>query len=119
MSAAFARQGKNFKNTYIDTVTISRALYKELKNHKLDTVANYLKVGDFNHHRAVTMLPFGKIFVRMLSDIQQRCGINTIQKINTSLAGGDPRQLKSHHMILLVKNQTGLKNLYQLVSMSH
>lgn len=120
MSAAFARQGKNFKNTYIDTVTISRALYKELKNHKLDTVANYLKVGDFNHHRACDdAAVLAKIFVRMLSDIQQRCGINTIQKINTSLAGGDPRQLKSHHMILLVKNQTGLKNLYQLVSMSH
>lgn len=120
MSAAFARQGKNFKNTYIDTVTISRALYKELKNHKLDTVANYLKVGDFNHHRACDdAAVLAKIFVRMLSDIRQRCGINTIQKINTSLAGGDPRQLKSHHMILLVKNQTGLKNLYQLVSMSH
>ena len=120
LSAAYARHKKKFRNTYIDTVTISRSLYKGLKNHKLDTVANYLKVGDFHHHRACDdAAVLAKIFVRMLQDIKQESKINKIKKINTALVTADPRQLKSYHMILLVKNQMGLKNLYQLVSLSH
>ena len=120
MSAAHARQQKPFRNTYIDTVTISRSLYKELKNHKLDTVAEHLKVGEFHHHRACDDAEtLAKIFLRMMQDMRDRNHIDCIEKINTSLVGADPRQLKSHHLILLVKNQMGLKNLYQLVSMSH
>ena len=120
MSAAYARQQKLFRNTYIDTVTISRSLYKELKNHKLDTVAEHLKVGEFHHHRACDDAEtLAKIFLRMMQDMRERNHIDCIEKINTSLVGADPRQLKSHHLILLVKNQMGLKNLYQLVSMSH
>ena len=120
MSAAYARQQKPFRNTYIDTVTISRSLYKELKNHKLDTVAEHLKVGEFHHHRACDDAEtLAKIFLRMMQDMRDRNHIDCIEKINTSLVGADPRQLKSHHLILLVKNQMGLKNLYQLVSMSH
>lgn len=120
MSAAYERHGRVFDNTYIDTVSISRSLYKSLKNHKLDTVAAYLKVGDFNHHRACDdAAVLAKIFVRMMQDMKSEIGIDSILKINTALVGVDPKQLKSYHMTLLVKNQMGLKNLYQLVSMSH
>ena len=119
MSAAYARQQKPFRNTYIDTVTISRSLYKELKNHKLDTVAEHLKVGEFHHRACDDAETLAKIFLRMMQDMRDRNHIDCIEKINTSLVGADPRQLKSHHLILLVKNQMGLKNLYQLVSMSH
>lgn len=40
-----------FKNDYLDTVKISRLVYPELINHKLDTVARYLDF-NFNHHNA-------------------------------------------------------------------
>lgn len=39
----------NFK--YIDTVEISRLVYPELYNHKLNTIAEYLNI-DLNHHNA-------------------------------------------------------------------
>lgn len=39
----------HFLNPYIDTVKISRRVYPELKNHKLDTVCNYLDI-DLSHH---------------------------------------------------------------------
>ena len=31
----------------------------------------------------------------------------------------DPLNLRSHHLIILVRNLVGLKNLYQLISFSH
>lgn len=37
---------------YGDTVAVSRMLWKELPNHKLDTVAGSLGY-DFNHHQAL------------------------------------------------------------------
>ena len=120
LSAACARQNKRFNNTYIDTVTISRSLYKGLKNHKLDTVAEHLQVGDFHHHRACDdAAVLAKIFLKMMEHLRRDAKIDRIEKINTALVGADPRQLKYYHLILLVKNQMGLKNLYQLVSMSH
>ena len=39
----------HFKNKYLDTVKISRRVYPELYNHKLNTVAEYLNI-DLNHH---------------------------------------------------------------------
>lgn len=39
----------HFENYYLDTVGISRRVYPELYNHKLDTCAAYLNI-DLNHH---------------------------------------------------------------------
>lgn len=39
----------HFKNKYLDTVKISRIVYPELYNHKLNTVAEYLGIS-LNHH---------------------------------------------------------------------
>ena len=39
----------HFKNRFIDTVTISRRVYPELYNHKLNTVSEYLGI-DLHHH---------------------------------------------------------------------
>lgn len=40
---------KHFENKYIDTVAISRRVYPELYNHRLDTVCDYLNI-DLSHH---------------------------------------------------------------------
>lgn len=120
MKKAFARCGYLFSNTYIDTVRISQSLFKGIKNHKLDTVAAHLKVGKFNHHRACDDAEIlSRIFIRMIEIMEKENGINEVSEINTSLVGADPKTLKYNHLIILVKNTLGLKNLYQLVSMSH
>ena len=40
-------------NDFIDTMRISRRLYKEMLNHKLETLITYLGVGDTVEHRAL------------------------------------------------------------------
>lgn len=42
-----------FSNDFIDTLRISRKLYKDLENHKLSTLAAHLCVGDTVEHRAI------------------------------------------------------------------
>ena len=42
--------GREYNYTSIDTVAISRAILTDIKNCKLDTVAKFLRLGDFNHH---------------------------------------------------------------------
>lgn len=109
-----------FTNPYIDTVAMSHFLNPNLKNHKLDTLAKHYGLGDFNHHRAsddAEML--GLIFTCMINHLKED-GIGTVERMNFAMSEkSDPLKLRSYHMIILVKNQTGLKNLYKLVSDSY
>ena len=114
------RHHLDFSNASIDTVPIVRTLYPEMKNHKLNTVASYLKLPPFNHHRACDDAKvLADIFVIVAQKLQEDYQVEKISQINTALGGGDPKKLPSYHQILLVKNLTGLKNLYRLVSLGH
>ncbi len=120
LRAAGARAGVPFPYVYIDSVPICRALLTDIKNCKLDTVAAYLKLKPFNHHRADDdAAVLGEIFLNLLQRLREDRGAKTVQDINSALAGGDPKKLRPYHQIILVKNQTGLKNLYRLISMGH
>ena len=109
-----------FNPTFIDTVSMSRRVNPELKNHKLDTLAEYFKLGDFDHHRAFEdahMLAL--IFKAMGEKLKSEGIINTDQLSHSMSQNSDPKKLKSYHQIILVKNLIGLKNLYKLVSESY
>ena len=120
LRAALKRCGKDFSHVFIDTVPMCRALLKDIKNCKLDTVASYLKLTPFQHHRAEDdAAVLGEIFLNLLERLEEERGAKTVGEINTALAGGDPKKLPAYHQIILVKNQTGLKNLYRLISEGH
>ena len=118
--AAAVRCEIPFKNPYLDTLALARFLLPDLKNHKLDTVAEHYKLGDFNHHRAcddAAML--AAIYFCMLRDLDEQ-DVRTYEKLVTEMAEKtDPLKLRPYHQVLLVKNATGLKNLYKLVSYSY
>ncbi len=109
-----------FPNAYLDTVALSRHVNPELKRHKLDTLAEYFGLGDFNHHRAsddAAMLAM--IFFRMVEKLREE-GIGTVQEMNASMSDkANPLKLRPYHMIILVKDAVGLKNLYKLISSSY
>ena len=112
--------GREYNYTSIDTVAISRAILTDIKNCKLDTVAKFLRLGDFNHHRATDDAEMlAKIFINLCQRLTDDYGITKTNDINTKIAGGDFKKLPTYHQIILVKNKTGLKNLYRLISYSH
>lgn len=118
-SAAF-RMGTEFTNSYVDTLQIARAHLKGLKNHKLDTIAKYYNLGDFNHHRAVAdaeMLYL--IYKQMVADTRESAKLETLDDFNRAYGEVDVKKEKSYHQIILVKNKAGLKNLYRIISASN
>ena len=117
---AAERCGLPFSNSYLDTVGLSKYLNSDLKNHKLDTIAEYYKLGDFHHHRASDDAEIlARIFFVMLDRLRSE-GISTFDYLmNVMSEKSDPLKLPMYHMIILAKNLTGLKNLYKLVSFSY
>ena len=108
------------ENTYIDTLPMGQALFPGLRNYKLDTINKHLEIPPFNHHRAVDdAMALARIYEVMLTDLEEK-GIHTVESINTGL-GGNKEVLKKkyYHLIILVQNQVGLKNLYRIVSAAH
>ncbi len=120
IQAAAKRSKMPCDYTYIDTVPLCKSLYK-IKNHKLNTVAEHLKLGDFNHHRACDDAEvLGKIFFDIADKLQSQRGIQKVSEIRTKSTGEvNIRNLRSYHQIILVRNKTGLKNLYRLISLGH
>jgi len=117
----YARQyGKQFDNMIIDTLQFSRRLFPELNKHKLDVVAKHLGIKLENHHRAVDdAQATAEIFLVCLKMAAEK-GAETVEDIDRILSGDfDFRKAESYHAILLVKNSTGLKNLYKIISESH
>ncbi len=117
--AAAQRSGLPYEFTAVDTVPLCRALYPGLKNHKLDTVAEYLRLPPFNHHRACDdAAVLAGIFTHCLKDLTDK-GVATLQQVNTGCTGVDPKKPRPYHMILIARNLVGLKNLYKLVTYSN
>ena len=117
----FAKEaGLPFENPYLDTLALSRYINPDLNKHSLDAIANAYNLGDFNHHRAcddAEML--AHIFFRMI-DIMEKSDLRDWRMLQQEMAEKtDPLKLKPYHQIILVKNKTGLKNLYKLISMSY
>ena len=120
LKATARRNSLDYDFTSIDTVPVLRELFPELKRVTLDSVAKFLKLPPFNHHRAcddAQML--SDIFRAMVSRLKKNFGVETTAQIKEKFGNIDPKRIHPNHITLLVKNSVGLKNLYKLVSMSH
>ena len=114
-----AKVGIEFKYQFLDTLPLARNLLQDIKNHKLDTLAEHYRLGNFNHHRATDdAIMLSKIFSGLIDDLEQQ-GIYDIEKINSDLSSTDKLPRRSNHIILLAKSQAGVKNLYKLISFAH
>ena len=121
MHIAAKRAGIELDNAYIDTLPMAQNLYPGLRNYKLDTINDHLEIEPFNHHRAVDdAMALAKIFCKMLEDLAEK-KIEQLEDINIGLGGGNKEVIKKkyYHLIILVRNQVGLKNLYKIVSEAH
>jgi len=109
-------------NPVIDTLSLARSIYPHLKSYSLGSVSRSLNVAylEDEAHRA-------DYDARVLSEVFERMRPKIINELHVlfhnQLGSLSPENAWSKtyptHMIFLVKNTTGLKNLYNLVSLSH
>jgi len=110
---------RTLENPVIDTLGLARALLPGLKNHKLKTLTGEFQIPLENHHRAVDD---AEATTHVFLKLMELCGqheISSLDEINRLIKNINLDQLKSYHIIILVQNQTGLRNLYQLITKSH
>ena len=112
--------GIEVKNTVLDTLELSRALLPELKKHKLDIVCEQLGVSLEGHHRAVNDAEAtAEVFLKFIDMLVEK-EIYKVDDINVfSSQTVNYKKLKAYHAIILAKDYVGLRNLYELISLSH
>jgi DNA polymerase III subunit alpha, Gram-positive type len=108
-------------NTVVDTLDLSKALLKDKKYYRLGVIAKHYKIpyDESGAHRAdydteVLHQVFGKML--MSDDLGKLKTVNELNSLDQTLAF--QKNMKKH-INLLVKNQSGLKSLFKLVTMAH
>ncbi len=118
------KYGMPFEPTYIDTLILSQAMLSDMRSHKLDLVAGRLGLPDFEHHRASDdALTCGLIMMRFFGEMGES-GVERLSQVNGYIqplrnAVNGRRRSRPKHIIVIAKNQIGIKNLYRIVTKSH
>lgn len=117
------RDAKKYLNmdyypTVLDTLSMARVLYPDLKAYGLKNLNKQLGLSLESHHRAVDdSQATANMFIIFLNKYKD-AGITNLMDFE----GAFPKNLRKHesfNCIVLVKDLVGLKNLNKLVSMSH
>ena len=111
---------KPLENTVVDTVELAKSLLPQLSKFKLDVVCDALGVDLRGHHRAVNDAEAtAEVFLKFLQMLAEK-EVYDLDHINAFCSRTiHYDKLRPYHIILLVKNYVGLRNLYDLVSMSN
>ncbi len=120
LNVGFRKIGlEDAKNPVIDTLELSRFLYPEFKNHRLNTLCKQFDIELTQHHRAIyDAEATGYLLWKLVKDTVER-GILYHHHLNDNVGSGSWQRIRPFHCTILAANQTGLKNLYKLVSLSH
>ena len=124
VAAACNRLGLPFEPTSADTLILAQNLMPQLGKFKLNIVSDALSLPEFNHHRAGDdAVTCGLIMARFMIRMEEEFGIHRLQEINPIMpqlrSKGKVTDRHARHIILFAKNQTGLRNLYHLISNSN
>ena len=111
-------QNLEFSPSVVDTLPLARALLVNEKKFGLANLTKYFGIILESHHRAIddaraTAEVFQKFFNMIITK-----GILTLKDINTNLQP-NIQNAETLNTMILVKNQKGLRDLYELISKSH
>lgn len=115
---AFRDAGLPFDFTILDTLALARGVYPQLRSHKLGNLCKHLNISLVNAHRAVhDARATGLMLMKLLGEVARTKGLTALRELNACFPGDT--SVKSWHIVLLAASQTGMTNLYRLVSEGH
>jgi len=122
VNEAFKRSGMpELTNAVIDTLPLARFLHPEMRRFTLSTLSKKLGIPLEHAHNAIyDATATGHVSRKLLQDARERYGVETTNQLNEHTHDGEPwRHERPKKATVLVKNQTGVKNLYKLISDSN
>ena len=109
------------ENPVIDTLDLSRSLFKTRRAYRLGNMARQYGV-DYNEevaHRAdYDANVLGSVFNLMLKEVAKN-GVTTLNELKDFQGDDAFVKNRAFHTTVLCKNKAGLKDLFKLVSISH
>ncbi len=113
---------KPILNPVIDTLDLSRALLKERHAFRLGNVARYYHISydeEVAHRADYDANTLANVFSCLLKDARRK-GAVTVRDLQERIQDDDVfKKMRRNHVMVLARNQKGLKRLYQLVSISN
>lgn len=112
----------DFDNPYADTLMLSRYLvHDEVINHKLDTLCEYFNIDMGSHHRAVDDARSCASIFFILTDMLKAAGETELPVVTPKLSAPMVKGKRApvYHVIILVRTQKGMRDLYKIISFSH
>lgn len=122
MNAGYVRHKMpEITNPIIDTLTLARFLYPDLKGYRLNTLAKRFNVALEHHHRAIyDAESTGHLAMIFLKEAEDNYGITFHDQLNEHMSDHDAyKHARPFHATVIAKNQVGLKHLFELVSLSN
>ena len=116
--------GIRFDLPYTDTLMLSRyILHDDVENHKLDTLCAHYGIDMGSHHRADDDAnSCAMLLMRMVEELKTM-GVHTLPVVPDAAAERDrhlsKEKQKTYHIVILARDQAGMKNLYKLISFSN
>ena len=123
LNASLIKIGQSpLKNPVIDTLSLSRTIYPDLRRYTLGYICNQLNV-EYNEdeaHRAdydaeVT----SQAFMHMIHTLDSKFKVTNIKDIDSIPQPNTIRMARPKHVTIYAKNQVGFKNLFKLISYSN
>ncbi|SHH42625.1 DNA polymerase III catalytic subunit, PolC type [Clostridium collagenovorans DSM 3089] len=106
-----------FNNPIMDTIPLCKYIFPDLKRYKLSTIVKHLGITLEQHHRAVDdARATADILLHCFKELKEK-NIENIGQLNAEfIKNFNVKNAATYHIIILAKNQVGIKNLYKLIS---
>ncbi|MBQ7566510.1 MAG: PolC-type DNA polymerase III, partial [Oscillospiraceae bacterium] len=119
LKAECDRLGIRCEPVFLDSLDLAKMLLPHLHQYKLNIVADELKLPEFHHHRALDDAKTVGYMLEKFAGLLRANGSEQFPLGTERRRDGKRGASKTYHMILLAKNQIGLRNLYRLISYAH